>query len=362
MKKIAILVGTRPNFIKVTRFKELAERFQVEISIIHTGQHFDDKMANIFFDQFELRPDHFLNIAPASPNEQIAEIMVSLQALFEKEGKPDLFIVPGDVNSTLAGAICSNKLGIKLAHLESGLRSGDRGMPEEHNRVLTDHLSDMCFVTEPSGLENIAAEKIKAETFYVGNTMIDTMVKFEDKIEESTILSDLNLDKSSYCLMTFHRPSNVDGDQGLKFLRDLIQMTSEKMDIVLPLHPRTEKMLMQYGLFDSIKSISNIHLLGPQGYFEFQQLVKYAKLILTDSGGIQEESTFRQVPCLTLRPNTERPITITEGSNTLLDFELTTINSYIDKIISGTYKKGTVPHLWDGDATVRILESITESI
>lgn len=357
-KKISILVGTRPNFIKVTRFKELAPKFNMEVTIIHTGQHYDEKMANVFFDQFELRPDVYLNIEPASPNKQIAEIIVKLEDHFDKNGKPDLFIVPGDVNSTLAGAICANKLGINLAHLESGLRSFDKDMPEEHNRVLTDHLSDICFVTEESGLNNIEEEKIQAEVCFVGNTMIDSMVKFEEKIQASSIVSELGIEENNFCLMTFHRPSNVDGTDGLKMLSDLIAQTSEKIEVVIPLHPRTKKMLMEYDMLADIEGNEKVTILEPMGYFEFQKLVSSAKFILTDSGGIQEESTYRQVPCLTLRPNTERPITCTLGSNTLLEFDLSKIRDKVDSILSNSYKKGEIPPLWDGDATVRILEHI----
>lgn len=359
MKNIYVLIGTRPNFIKVTQFKVWGEQFGFKIKFIHTGQHYDQNMSNVFFDQFDLRPDYFLEVGGQSPNSQVANIILKLEELFKSEGKPDLLVVPGDVNSTLAGAIAANKMGVKLAHLESGLRSFDKTMPEEHNRVVTDHLSDICFVTEPSGIENLSKEKVQSKIYHVGNTMIDTMVAFENQIDNVDILNQLGLLEGAFVLMTIHRPATVDSDDGLEKLHELIQKISEDEKVVFPIHPRTTKNLKEKGLYDQIIANKNLVITDPLGYFEFQKLVKSCHYILTDSGGIQEESTFRRKPCLTLRPNTERPSTTIIGSNTLVPFDLEILIKYIGEINNGTYKKGEVPSLWDGLATKRIMEILS---
>ena len=358
-KRILLLVGTRPNFIKVTLFKLIAGNYpNIEIKIVHTGQHFDANMADVFFKQFKLTPDYFLNISSASPVAQISEIMIELEKLMINNFLPDLLIVPGDVNSTLAGALVANKMNIKLAHLESGLRSNDRNMPEEINRIITDQLTDHYFVTEESGIKNLEREKQKGEIHFVGNTMIDTLIAFEAEINASDILSELSLLDQQYILMTIHRPSNVDTPIGLKKLITLVVELSEKYKIVFPIHPRTIKYMEKFGVYAQIKELKNLIILKPIGYFEFQKLIKHAKFIITDSGGIQEETTYRQIPCLTLRENTERPITVDIGTNTLVPFELDIINKSIQQIEAGQYKKGTIPNLWDGKATARIMEAI----
>jgi UDP-N-acetylglucosamine 2-epimerase (non-hydrolysing) len=360
--KIFILVGTRPNFIKVTRFKECAKMFPgMEIKIIHTGQHYDEKMADIFFRQFHLVPDYYLNISQGSPNMQIAEIMLKLEQLIHEIGAPDILLVPGDVNSTLGGALFANKSGIKLGHIEAGLRSFDNTMPEEFNRKLTDDLSDIYFVSEPSGLKHLKDEKHPEEKIhFVGNTMIDTMVACEKQIEECSVLNDLKLEKGKFVLMTMHRPATVDDRNELEKLIQLINFVTKKYRIVFPAHPRTLKKAMEYGLSDQLKNNSNLLLTDPLDYFSFQKLIKHCAFILTDSGGIQEESTFRQKPCLTLRPNTERPVTVDIGTNTLLGFDLNKIKKHIQNIETGTYKKGNIPELWDGRATERILKILSE--
>ncbi|MFK8046617.1 MAG: non-hydrolyzing UDP-N-acetylglucosamine 2-epimerase [Crocinitomicaceae bacterium] len=355
-KSIFILIGTRPNFIKITRFKELASNAGKEVTIIHTGQHFDHNMANVFFEQFELEPDYFLEVGGLSPASQIGHIIIKLEELFDKIGKPDYLVVPGDVNSTFAGAIAANKTGVTLVHLESGLRSRDKKMPEEHNRILTDYMADICFVTESSGIKNLKAEEANSEIHLVGNTMIDTLIHFEPKIDQSRILEDLRIKEKQYILATFHRPSNVDRVQKLQQLVNIIIGIAEYQTLVIPMHPRTMKMLTKYDLMKKLKHSNNVIITEPLGYFEFQKLIKHSTAVITDSGGIQEETTFRQVPCLTIRENTERPITITEGSNTLVQFNMTDINFYLTQIIKGTYKKGSIPVFWDGKATKRILE------
>jgi UDP-N-acetylglucosamine 2-epimerase (non-hydrolysing) len=363
--KIYILIGTRPNFIKVTQFKKCAQELypNIKISIIHTGQHYDEKMADVFFRQFNLIPDHYLNISPASANKQIAEIMIKLEDLINEIGKPDILLVPGDVNSTMAGALFANKSGIKLGHIEAGLRSFDRSMPEEHNRIVTDDLTDLYFLTEPSGIKHLRDERRdETKIHFVGNTMIDTMVAFETEIEKSTVLNDLGIDQRKFVLMTMHRPATVDNKDEFEKLIQLIEYVSEKYKVVFAIHPRTIKNAKEFGLYDQITNNKNLICTEPLDYFAFQKLVKNCSFILTDSGGIQEESTFRQKPCLTLRPNTERPVTVTEGSNTLLSFDIETVKSYIKHIENGSYKKGNIPQFWDGKATQRILKVISESL
>lgn len=360
MKRILIVVGTRPNFIKITQFRKVAEQYpELNVKIVHTGQHFDKNMAEVFFSQFNLKPDYFLNVDPASPLRQMGEIFIKLEALIDNTFYPDLIITPGDVNSTLAVAIVANKKGIKLAHLESGLRSRDRQMPEEINRILTDEISDYYFVTEKSGQTNLEDEYKVGQTFFVGNTMIDTLVAFQEQIEQADILDQLKLD-GDFVLMTIHRPSNVDHKEGLLKLIDLCQRLSQSMKIVFPMHPRTKKTIDKFGLNEEFERLDNLIITSALGYFEFQKLVKSCVVVVTDSGGIQEETTFRKVPCLTLRDSTERPITTEIGSNTLTTFEVDTIMKMIKKVKKGNYKKGEIPPLWDGKATERILQIIND--
>ena len=359
MKKILIVVGTRPNFIKVTQFKKVAKQFSdLEVKIVHTGQHYDSKMADVFFEQFQLFPDFFLNISPASANAQMAEIMLKLEKTIN-DYKPDFIMVPGDVNSTFAAALTANKMNIKIAHLESGLRSFDRTMPEEINRILTDEIANYFFVTEQSGIDNLIKEgKNPQQIFFVGNTMIDTLVAFQNQIEQSKILSALNIEKDKFVLMTIHRPATVDFQEGLTKLIHLINEVSEKYKIVFPIHPRTTKNLKDFNFMAQMENNKNLVLTNPLDYFSFQKLIKESKFILTDSGGIQEESTFLQVPCLTLRPNTERPCTISIGTNELIPFDIETIKNKIASIENNSFKKGIIPPFWDGKATERILDII----
>ena len=360
--RLLIVIGTRPNFIKVTQFKKLALKFPVlDVKIVHTGQHYDDKMADVFFKQFKLTPDYFLNIAQGSPNSQLADIMLKLEQLINTKYIPDLLVVVGDVNSTLAAAITANKMGIKLAHIESGLRSFDNTMPEEHNRIITDKLANLFFVTEQSGLNHLKEEGVSDESiFFSGNTMIDTMVAFKKEINDSQILNKLEIADSNFILMTMHRPATVDSKVELKKLADLIQYVSKKYKIVFPIHPRTLKKLEEFELKDFFTNNTNLILTEPLDYFAFQKLIQHSRFILTDSGGIQEESTFVGIPCLTLRPNTERPVTVSEGTNTLIPFELNMIKEYITQIEDGRYKKGTIPKFWDGKSTERILDFISK--
>ncbi|HRH04181.1 MAG TPA: UDP-N-acetylglucosamine 2-epimerase (non-hydrolyzing) [Bacteroidia bacterium] len=361
-KKLLIVIGTRPNFIKITQFKKEAKKFpNLEIKVVHTGQHYDTKMADVFFEQFNLVPDYFLNIAPSTANKQMAEIISKLEDVLI-DHKPDWVIVVGDVNSTFAAALTANKLDIKIAHLESGLRSFDKSMPEEHNRILTDAISDLFFVTEQSGLDNLLKEgKTNKNTFMVGNTMIDTMVAFSKQIEKSTILRKIGVQSKQFVLMTMHRPATVDTKEGLQKLIGLIDMVTRDFKVVFPIHPRTVSSMEYFNLHQQLKNNPNLIITDPLDYFSFQKLIKESKFIITDSGGIQEETTFLQIPCLTLRSNTERPVTITIGSNELIAFDLKKIKSKINTIVNGTYKAGKIPKYWDGKSTERIIKILTKN-
>ncbi len=362
-KKIIIIVGTRPNFIKITQFdKELAKYgSKFNYKLVHTGQHYDYNMSDIFFEQLQIRkPDYFLGIPGGTPTFQIGMIMVELEKVFDAE-KPDLVVVVGDVNSTFAAAFTAYKKGIKLAHLESGLRSNDREMPEEINRILTDEISDLFFVTEESGVNNLIINgKIDEQIKFVGNTMIDTLVAFDSEIDKSDILQKLTIKSNQYALVTIHRPSNVDEKLNLNLTIDILTKLAEKIKIVFPIHPRTLKKAAEFELKSQLTENSNIILTSPLDYFAFQKLVKNCKFVLTDSGGIQEETTFRQVPCLTLRKNTERPATVEIGSNVLVEFNAASIMIKVDQIMASNYKESSIPPFWDGKATERIVKVLAE--
>lgn len=359
LKKLLLVVGTRPNYIKITQFKKVAQRLfpgTFNIKLVHTGQHFDKAMADDFFKQLDIEPDYFLKISPLSANTQMGEIMIRMEEVL-KDFEPDWVIVPGDVNSTLAAALSAHKCGYRVAHLESGLRSFDRTMPEEINRIITDEISDLYFVTEESGAANLINEgKDKNAIHMVGNTMIDTMVAFDKEIRQNSILEEIGLEKKEYALVTMHRPATVDDIEGLANLCDLLHEVSRKIKVLFPIHPRTRAKLLEYGLLKIFERNNRIVFTGPLNYFSFQNLIINALFILTDSGGIQEETTYRQIPCITLRNNTERPVTIIEGSNTLSSFRLPEVLNNVEEVMRGVYKKAKIPVLWDGKATRRILE------
>lgn len=363
-RKVLTIIGTRPNFIKVTQFNKYLNRPEqgIEHKILHTGQHYDDKMSMVFFEQFGLQPDHWLNVKPASPNTQIAHIMLGLEKVIDEE-KPDLIIVVGDVNSTYAAAITAHKCGVPFAHVESGLRSEDLGMPEENNRILTDSIANFFFVTEQSGWDNLIRDgQPEHKIFFVGNTMIDTLVAFEPKIEEAGVLEEYKLQTNEYALMTMHRPATVDNKENLLKLFAVIREITSHKKLVFPIHPRTLSRVKSFGLHDELMAIQDLVITGPLDYFAFQKLIKYSSYVVTDSGGIQEETTFRKVPCITLRPNTERPSTVTEGTNTLATLDPGILRNLIQQIENGTYKTGIIPKMWDGKATERIAQHIRENI
>jgi UDP-N-acetylglucosamine 2-epimerase (non-hydrolysing) len=362
LKKITICVGTRPNFIKVTQFeKYLSNRSDVTFELVHTGQHFDHNMSEVFFNELQLKkPDVYLDAKGNTQIEMMADIMCKFEAYLH-ESKPDLVLVPGDVNSSLACAIATSRNGIKLGHLESGLRSFDRAMPEEINRILIDDLSDLFFVTEQSGIDNLLAEnKSKDAIHFVGNTMIDSLVAFQDKIDERTILNEMT-DVSSYAMLTFHRPSNVDTVDQLKKLTDILLQISKQIHLVFSVHPRTMKNLKKFNLLSSLEENTDITLLNSLGYLDFIHLVKNARFVLTDSGGIQEETSYMNVPCLTVRENTERPVTIEVGTNSLVPLDVSVIEQEVQKIMNTSKVDPVSIPLWDGNATGRIVDVITSN-
>jgi UDP-N-acetylglucosamine 2-epimerase (non-hydrolysing) len=363
-KKILIVVGTRPNFIKVTRFKPVGEADpSLEIKLVHTGQHFDAKMAGDFFRDLNLQPDFFLNANPGSGTahlmNEIEEKLSGLMAAY----RPSLVLVAGDVNSTLAAARAAKRAGVKLGHIESGLRSFDPSMPEEYNRIETDRISDIFFVTEQSGMDNLRQEGVSEEAIhFVGNTMIDTLVAFSGEIEADPVMERFGLASGRFILMTIHRPATVDDPAGLRKLLSLVRNISRSFPVIFPIHPRTLKNIAHFGLKEQFDRVEGLQLTEPLAYFAFQKLVKESALIVTDSGGIQEESTFLGIPCLTLRNNTERPVTVTLGTNKLLPFNEALVEEEIRLIREGKFKKGVVPPLWDGKATERILRIIKETL
>jgi UDP-N-acetylglucosamine 2-epimerase (non-hydrolysing) len=344
--------------------------------IVHTGQHFDAKMSDVFFTQLELpKPDFFLGIGGGSHTEVTAKIMVAFEKIVEAE-QPDLIIVVGDVTSTLACTLVAIKMGIKVAHVEAGLRSFDRTMPEELNRILTDSVADYLFVTEESGLQHLKNEGVADErVFFSGNVMIDSLVRYQEKAKTTTILEDLGLRTSDsglstsdsglstadYIVMTMHRPANVDTKEGLESILELIELSSKDTKIIFPIHPRTRAHMEKFGLAERLDQAQNLIMTEPLGYLEFIQLMSNATAILTDSGGIQEETTYLGVPCLTFRDSTERPITVTLGTNQLLsDLDPKKTYTALIEILKGNVKKGSIPPLWDGKAAERIAAQLAE--
>ena len=361
--KILNIVGARPNFMKVAPLHRAFQRHPaLESKIVHTGQHYDAKMSDVFFTQLEMpKPDYFLGIGGGSHTQQTAKIMLAFEEVLEKE-KPDLVLVVGDVNSTIACALVAVKMNIPVAHVEAGLRSGDRGMPEEINRILTDSISDYLFVTEMSGMINLAKENVPDERiFFVGNCMIDSLVHYQARARQLSYDQVLPgkpaVKDQSYILMTMHRPSNVDFKEGLSAILSIIEDAVQYKQVVFPVHPRTLKNMETHGLLARFERIPNLITAEPLGYLEFLRLMEGAAMVITDSGGIQEETTFLQTPCLTFRNSTERPITVELGTNTLLaDLNPQTVHEHMMEILEGRAKKGTIPPFWDGQAAERIAE------
>lgn len=365
MKKIISVVGARPNFMKVAPLHRAFAQYSDRIThqICHTGQHYDPRMSDAFFNDLDMpQPSYFLGVGSGSHAEQTARVMVE----FEKvciEAKPDLVLVVGDVNSTIACVLTASKLHIPTAHVEAGLRSFDRAMPEEINRIATDAICDYCFVTEQSGLDNLAHDGFAPErTFFVGNTMIDSLHYALPKAEQSGIVAELGLEAKNYVLMTIHRPSNVDSPEQLAMLLKIFAELAKERDVVFPVHPRTRKNIEQNGLQSLIEANPRVHLIDPQGYVHFLALMKNADFVMTDSGGIQEETTVLGIPCITLRTTTERPSTCTLGTNILIAPTEENIRREINTMLHGERKKGSIPPLWDGNAAGRIASIIVEHL
>ncbi len=357
MKTVVSVVGARPNFMKVAPLHRALSPYAEAIRhrIVHTGQHYDELMSKVFFDDLELpQPDFYLGVGSGTHAQQTARIMVEFEKVLEQQ-RPDLVVVVGDVNSTVACSLVSVKMGIPVAHVEAGLRSFDRSMPEEYNRKLTDAMAAYLFVSEPSGVENLKREGVDEKSiFHVGNIMIDSLIRYREKANRSTILQQLRLEPQRYTLVTLHRPSNVDAREGLETILAVFERLAERTTLVFPMHPRTKKMLNEYGMAERASAIRNLNILEPLGYLDFLHLLERAQLVLTDSGGIQEETTFLGVPCLTLRENTERPITVEIGTNQLCGLNADLIVQKSVEVYEGRAKRGRVPALWDGKTAERI--------
>ena len=348
--------------MKVAPIHKAFQKYKKEVKhlICHTGQHYDKKMSKVFFEDLEMpQPDFYLGVGSGSHAEQTANVMIEFEKILLAE-KPDLIIVVGDVNSTVACSLVASKLNIKVAHVEAGLRSFDRTMPEEINRLLTDVISDHLFVSEKSGLMNLKNEGIsQSKVHFVGNVMIDSLIQYLPKAELSNVLKNYNLVPYEYVLVTLHRPSNVDSKDFLKDLIKLFNSIASKKKILFPVHPRTQKNLDEVGYGNNLDK--NIILTEPIGYVDFLSLTKNAGLIITDSGGIQEESTFLGVQCITVRNNTERPITVDVGTNQLIGTDLIQVEKAAIDILNGNLKKGNIPELWDGKTAERITELLVRN-
>jgi UDP-N-acetylglucosamine 2-epimerase (non-hydrolysing) len=351
--RIIHVVGARPNFMKAAPVvKALNLQTDFHQVIVHTGQHYDANMSEIFFRQLEIpEPDINLDVGSGSHAQQTAQIMSRFEPIGLKR-KPDIVLVYGDVNSTVATALVCSKLHIPVGHVEAGLRSFDRSMPEEINRLLTDQVADLLFTPSVDGNENLLREGVPEEKIHlVGNVMIDTLVRLLPKADNS-ILHD-----SDYALVTLHRPSNVDEPHMLRNIISTLDEISQKLRVIFPIHPRTRSRLKELKLTTTNQSLK---LIDPVGYLQFLALQKHASVLITDSGGIQEETTYLGVPCLTVRENTERPVTITTGTNMLVGTDMEKLKAEVGRILSGEVKRGTVPPLWDGKASERITDVIKE--
>lgn len=348
------VTGARPNFPKAAPVIAALRERGVPQGLVHTGQHYDDNMSTVFFEQLRLpRPDINLNVGSGSHAEQTAAIMVGLEKLF-LEQQPSLVVVYGDVNSTVAAALVASKLGIPVAHVEAGLRSFDMTMPEEVNRIVTDRLSNLLLATSPDAIAHLAHEGVPADRIHlVGNPMIDTLLSFVNDKGEPPIVEGFDIPDGPFAVATLHRPANVDDPADLKGLMDALHATADQLPVVMPVHPRGKERMNEIGLFDH----PNMHPVEPLGYLEFLGLVRRSALVVTDSGGIQEETTVLGVPCLTLRPNTERPVTITHGTNQLVTADLLP-RKVAEALAAGLPTAWKVPPLWEGAAGPRIAEII----
>lgn len=362
MQKILIIVGARPNFMKAAPICAEMRRRSGEFSVrvVHTGQHYDAAMSDAFFADLELpEPDFHLGVGSASHTVQTAKIMLAFEPIVEAE-RPDWVVVVGDVNSTMASALVCAKLGVKVAHVEAGLRSGDQAMPEEINRIVTDAIADLLLTPSPDADENLRREGVPAEKIrFVGNVMIDSLFQNLERAKASTIRADFGLAESEYAVLTMHRPSNVDAREALEPMVDALVEISKRIPIVFPVHPRTMAKIDEFGLAERIAS-SAIKLVEPLGYLDFLRLYSGANFVITDSGGLQEETTALGIPCLTIRDNTERPITVEMGTNRVVGADPERLKLAAFEILDGASRMGDkkIPPLWDGKAAVRICDAL----
>ena len=362
--RVLCVVGTRPNFIKIAAlYRGMRNRNDLLPTLLHTGQHYDSTMSKVFFEELEIpRPDVNLGVSGGSHSEQTATIMLKFEPVLT-ETNPDLVIVVGDVNSTLATALVAAKCGVPLAHVEAGLRSRDKTMPEELNRIVVDQLADFLFVTEQSGMDNLQAEGIAQDkTFLVGNVMIDTLKAHLQKALALNIPEQFNLTRSEYVLVTLHRPANVDNKPVLKDILGALANISEDKPVLLPLHPRTKGRIDEFGLSSIVENAGGLILAEPMGYLEFLCAMAHAYVVLTDSGGIQEETTILKVPCLTMRNNTERPVTIEHGTNQLVGTTGEAILKAYHELSKSQLGAKNLPPLWDGNAATRIIDILIEHV
>jgi UDP-N-acetylglucosamine 2-epimerase (non-hydrolysing) len=372
--RLISVVGTRPNFMKIAPFIRAIEKHNHNQSstaisnlLVHTGQHYDYEMSRVFFEDLELpSPDIYLGVGSGTHAEQTGKILIEFEEVLRKE-KPDLVVVVGDVNSTLAAALAAAKLGIPVAHVEAGLRSHDKAMPEEINRLLTDHIADYLFTHSADADANLSREGIsKNNIFFVGNIMIDSLLYCTEKASLRNPTKITGLANNKYCVLTLHRPMNVDNEHDLKIIISALKRISHDINVIFPCHPRTRKMIAHWGLThyfnfhkdgqpDENYDQNTIHLINPLGYVDFLGLMMNSRFIITDSGGIQEETTFLNIPCLTLRNSTERPVTVREGTNVLVGKDCSKLNDEVGKILNNQGKTGRTPNLWDGKAAERII-------
>ncbi|MCR5013662.1 MAG: UDP-N-acetylglucosamine 2-epimerase (non-hydrolyzing) [Bacteroidales bacterium] len=355
--KITIIAGARPNFIKIAPIIHAIQAAQHEgkniaYRLVHTGQHYDQKMSATFFDELDIpQPDVNLGCGGGTQAEQTAHIMIA----FERDlmaNPSDLVLVVGDVTSTMACSIVAKKLNTKVAHVEAGIRSWDLSMPEEINRMVTDTLADLFFTTSETANTNLRNLGVKPEQIhFVGNVMIDTLLANQSRLRKPQFYDDLGLQDKEYIVLTLHRPANVDDAQTLKDTMNEIIHNVKNAPVIFPIHPRTAKVFS-----DIVLTAPNLHIVDPLGYLEFNYLVRHSKAVITDSGGITEETTIMSIPCITLRDNTERPETCTIGTNELIGTDSANIKPALDKLFSGQWKKGAIPELWDGHTAERIID------
>lgn len=358
--RLVVVVGARPNFMKMAPVLREARRCEgMDVTFVHTGQHYDAEMCDVFLKDLELpQPDVSLGVGSGSHAQQTAKVMVAFESLLSAR-EVHIVLVGGDVNSTLACALVASKLHVRVAHIEAGLRSFDRSMPEEINRVVTDSISDLLFTTCEDADANLQREGIpRHRIFFVGNTMIDSLLTYRNKAFRTGILANTGVEEGKYALLTLHRPSNVDAPEVLGGILDAFRRIQNQIKVVFPIHPRTAERLQTFGLMPKLSGMGNLRPLPPLGYLEFLALMAKAKLVLTDSGGIQEETTILGVPCVTLRWNTERPVTLREGTNVLVGNDPSRIISAVSQILDGSQRGHARPKLWDGMAAKRIVEVI----